>query len=93
MPSPNFPARHLWFFSRILWQRVRVAKVGTNRQEGERPRWGSVFIVAGRWKGRMGFYDDDDRCYCIVYPDGARQPVLVRPSSIVEAPEPGDLVH
>ena len=84
---------HVWFLDRILWQRVRVAKVGTNRTDSERPRWGRVFIVAGRWKGRMGSYDDDDRCYCVVYPEGARKPVLVRPSSIIEAPEPDDVVH
>jgi hypothetical protein len=70
-----------------------VANVSTNRQEGERLRWGRVFIVAGRWKGHLGTYDDDDRGYCIVYPDGVRQAVLVRPSSIVEAPEPDDTVH
>jgi|SRR5579862_8807227 len=70
-----------------------VAKVRTNRQEGERPRWGRVFIVAGRWKGCRGTYDDDDRGYCIVYPDGVATPVLVRPSSIIEAPEPGEPLH
>lgn len=70
-----------------------MAKVRTNRQEGERPRWGRVFIVAGRWKGCRGTYDDDDRGYCIVYPDGVATPVLVRPSSIIEAPEPGEPLH
>ena len=42
----------------------------------------------------MGYYDDDesDR-YCIVYPDSVKGCVLVRPSSIVEAPEPEDTIH
>jgi hypothetical protein len=58
------------------------------------PPWGRVFIVAGRWKGRRGYYDDDE-CggYCIVYPDGVDGYVLVRPTSIVEAPEPDDTIH
>jgi len=56
--------------------------------------WGRVFIVGGRWKGRMGYYDDDeDGGYCVVYPDGVKGYVLVRPSSIVEAPEPEDTIH
>lgn len=70
-----------------------MAKVSANRQEGERPAWGRVFIVAGRWKGHLGTYDDDDRGYCVVYPGGVANPVLVRPTSILEAPEPDDVVH
>lgn len=59
-----------------------------------RPPWGRVFIVAGRWKGRMGYYDDDaDGGYCIVYPDDVEGYVLVRSSSIVEAPEVEDTIH
>jgi hypothetical protein len=57
------------------------------------PPWGRVFIVGGRWKGRMGYYDDEDGGYCVVYPDGVEGYVLVRPSSIVEAPEPEDTIH
>jgi hypothetical protein len=87
------PSPYLWFFTRILWHRVHVPTISTNRLEGERPRWGRVFIVAGRWKGRLGTYDDDDRGYCVVYPDGVATPVLVRPTSIIEAPEPDDVVH
>jgi hypothetical protein len=52
-----------------------------------------VFIVAGRWKGRMGYYDDDEGGFCIVYPDGVKGYALVRSSSIVEAPEPADTIH
>jgi len=53
-----------------------------------------VFIVGGRWKGKMGYYDDDEgEGYCVVYPDGVKGYVLVRPTSIVEAPEPDDTIH
>lgn len=53
-----------------------------------------MFILGGRWKGKMGYSDDDeDGDYCVVYPDGVTAYVLVRPSSIVEAPEPEDTVH
>lgn len=55
-----------------------------------KPQWGRVRIVAGRWKGRAGSYDDDEGRYCIVYPDGVDGYVLVRPSSIVQAPRSGD---
>lgn len=89
----DFPSHRLWFLTRVPWQIGTVAKVSTNRNGGERPRWGRVYIVAGRWKGRLGSYDDDDRGYCIVYPDGVAKPVLVRPSSIIEAPEPGEPMH
>jgi hypothetical protein len=42
----------------------------------------------------MGYYDDDeDGGYCVVYPDGVKGYVLVRPSSIVEAPEDDDMIH
>lgn len=42
----------------------------------------------------MGYYDDDaDGGYCIVYPDDESGYVLVRPSSIVEAPELEDTIH
>lgn len=51
------------------------------------PDWGRVLIVSGRWKGRMGYYDNDEGAYCIVYPDGMTDYVLLRPSSIVKAPE------
>jgi hypothetical protein len=38
----------------------------------------------------MGYYDDDaDGGYCIVYPDDVEGYVLVRSSSIVEAPGGG----
>ena len=56
-------------------------------------RYGRVFIIAGRWKGRRGFYDDDEGSYCVVYPDGVNGYVLVRPSSLVEAPDEEDTVH
>jgi hypothetical protein len=56
-------------------------------------RYGTVFIVAGRWKGHRGFYDDDDGRYCIVYPEDAIGYVLVRASSLVEAPEAEDTIH
>jgi len=35
----------------------------------------------------MGYYDDNDWEYCLVHPDGVKSYVLVRASSIVEAPE------
>jgi hypothetical protein len=60
----------------------------------QRPPWGRVFIVRGRWKGRMGYYDDDDEGgYCIVYPDRVKGYVLLRPTSIMEAPESEDTIH
>ncbi len=58
-----------------------------------RPTWGRVFIVGGRWKGQMGYYDDDVGHLCIVYPDQGEGYVLLRPSSIIEAPDVGDMVH
>ena len=64
------------------------------RKATPRSLWGRVFILGGRWKGKMGYSDDDeDGDYCVVYPDGVTAYVLVRPSSIVEAPEPEDTVH
>ncbi len=56
-------------------------------------RYGEVFIVAGRWRGRRGYYDDDEGPYCIVYPHGVNGYVLVRPSSLVEAPEEDESIH
>ena len=41
----------------------------------------------------MGYYDDDEGNLCIVYPDGVQGYVLLRPSSIVEAPEAEDTIH
>ncbi len=41
----------------------------------------------------MGYYDDDEGNLCIVYPDGVRGYVLLRPSSIMEAPETDDTIH
>lgn len=41
----------------------------------------------------MGYYDDDDDGYCIVHPDGVKGYVLLRPTSIVEAPEEDDTIH
>jgi hypothetical protein len=42
----------------------------------------------------MGYYDDDAGVgYCIVYPDNVNGYVLVRSSSIVEAPELEDTIH
>ena len=56
-------------------------------------RYGWVFIVAGRWKGHKGFYDDDHGPYCVVYPEGANGYVLVSPSSLIEAPEEDESIH
>ena len=41
----------------------------------------------------MGYYDDDEGQYCIVYPEGMTGYALMRPSSIVEAPEADDTIH
>ncbi len=43
--------------------------------------------------GGQDTHDDDDGGYCVVYPDGVDGYVLVRPSSIMEAPESEDTIH
>jgi len=55
----------------------------------KRPPWGVVRIVAGKHKGQLAYYDDDDGGLAIVYPEGEYPSVgrcfLVRPSSMRRA--------
>lgn len=70
-----------------------MERIETSPYCEDRPTYGHVFIVAGRWKGRRGYYDNDDGTYCIVYLQNVDGWVRVRPSSLVEAPGPDDLLH
>ena len=56
-------------------------------------RYGEVFIVGGRWKGRRGYYDDDEGPYCVVYPEGVKGYLFVRASSLIEALEEDEAIH
>ena len=50
----------------------------------------AVVIVAGRWRGVVGFYDDDEGRTPVVYafecppgvPSGPREPLMVRRASL-----------
>ncbi len=91
--GPSFPGatQRLHFASpyATFWGvRKSVRKRSSRVQQPSatsRPPSGRVFIVAGRWKGRMGYYDDDaDGRVLHCDPDDVKGYVLVRPSSIVE---------
>lgn len=53
-------------------------------------RYGVVRIVRGRYKGRLGYYDDDENGCAIVYLGApfASPSVLVRHRSLVPSDEP-----
>lgn len=56
---------------RLRIEYARLHTVSKRRKQTPHTPWGRVFIVGGRWKGKMGYYDDDeDGAYCVVYPDG-----------------------
>jgi hypothetical protein len=61
-----------------------------NRPMPEFGQYGAVAIIAGRWKGELAWYDDDEEVgYCVVYPtslhDGSY--ALVRRTSLRVVPE------
>ena len=70
-----------------------MERIESSPYDEERPPFGHVFVIAGRWKGRRAYYDDDEGAFCIIYLEGIDGYVRVKPGSIVEAPGPCDTIH
>lgn len=49
-----------------------------------RGEWGPVRVLSGRYKGQVGYYDDDEGRHCVVYlgVPFARPAVLFKPSQL-----------
>ena len=56
----------------------------------EEGNFGYVEVIAGKHKGKIGYYDDDELRYCIVYFDTPFKSAYFRlkPSSLVKTDTP-----